>query len=488
MNHIIGKVVSCGAIILYCLNLPIEVWFLLENIFIVGMIPGIGIPDVWTISHVLDSFVKAMNKFRAPGKRLPTHRHPESVPVQSRVLPLLADLGAIRKVAGFMAHNAILFCSFCLVIIDNIDDLNYASWTYRDGATVKQQGRDWKAETTKTAKEELAKENGVRWTPMHNLFGWDPVEHTILGFMHNSLHGHAEHLLRMLWGIGRQGYVAKDLVEQRKEEQFSESDASEASEELPGLAEELETSPEWRRTLVPSTAADDDMDIDSGEGSTTPTPENPGDLDMGNEEDEDDQDEDYFPADFDFDGAGAFDFTPEQLGIIRTCIKDVQLPTWVGRPPINLGEAAHGKLKAQELLILFIVIFPLIIPELWWNQGDIPTRLLDNFYHLVACLNIIASYETSNAEANRYMDHFIRYRTSMCQLFTRFDTLPNHHFAMHNRDLLKHWGPLAVLSEFPGERLNGEFGKVKTNKRICERYPSDLLSCEANTPTQMTWT
>jgi hypothetical protein len=51
---------------------------------------------------------------------------------------------------------------------------------------------------------------------MHNLFGWDPVEHTILGFMHNSLHGHAEHLLRMLWGIGRQGYVAKDLVEQRK--------------------------------------------------------------------------------------------------------------------------------------------------------------------------------------------------------------------------------------------------------------------------------
>jgi hypothetical protein len=57
LQYIKGPVVSCGAIVLYCLSLPIESRFLLENIFIVGLIP-IGLPDVWTISHILLAFEK----------------------------------------------------------------------------------------------------------------------------------------------------------------------------------------------------------------------------------------------------------------------------------------------------------------------------------------------------------------------------------------------------------------------------------------------
>ncbi|KAF8223397.1 hypothetical protein L208DRAFT_1317027 [Tricholoma matsutake] len=41
-------------------------------------------------------------------------------------------------------------------------------------------------------------------------------------------------------------------------------------------------------------------------------------------------------------------------------------PTWIQRPPTNLGEPSHGKLKAQEYLTLFTCIFPLIIPEFWY--------------------------------------------------------------------------------------------------------------------------
>ncbi|KAJ6497971.1 hypothetical protein C8R47DRAFT_972276, partial [Mycena vitilis] len=463
-NKIAGKVISCGAIILYCLNLPIEIRFLLENIFILGMIPGQGMPDTWTISHIFDSFVKAMNKYKAPGKLTVTHHHPEGVLVQSRVVPLLADLGAIRKVAGFLAHNAIQFCSFCVLPITDIDNLDYGSWTYRDGQTVKRQGREWKALIYIKDKDTKSKETGVRWTPVHDFWGWDPVAHIVLGFMHNSLEGLAEHHLRVLWGIGRHARIKQDLADQKKAEQFYESDASEASQDLDNLAAESRSSA--------ASVADDEMEIDvdhtESSASTTPTPENPGDLYMGNEDDDEDDEEDYVPPDFDSD---VFNFTPEELEMIRECIKNVQLPTWVGRPPTNLGEASHGKLKAQELLILFTVIFPLIIPELWWNQGDVATRLLDNFYSLVACTNIISSYSASNAEADRYMAHLVNYRTLLRQLFSQFNSMPNHHFAMHNKDLLKFWGPLAVLSEFPGERMNGEFGKVATNKRI---YDMDL--------------
>ncbi|KAK7058235.1 hypothetical protein R3P38DRAFT_2496785 [Favolaschia claudopus] len=37
---------------------------------------------------------------------------------------------------------------------------------------------------------------------------------------------------------------------------------------------------------------------------------------------------------------------------------------------------------------------------------------------------------------------------------------------MHNEQLLKYWGPLAGLSEFPGERINGMLQKVKTNRHL----------------------
>ncbi|KAJ7243315.1 hypothetical protein C8J57DRAFT_1191865 [Mycena rebaudengoi] len=154
--------------------------------------------------------------------------------------------------------------------------------------------------------------------------------------------------------------------------------------------------------------------------------------------------------------------------MIRSCIRDVKLPTWVGRPPSNLGEASHGKLKAQELLVLFTVIFPLIIPEIWWKEGNTETRLLENFHDLVACTNIISSFSTSDSEADRDMEHYIRYRTSKDELFPDFPSVPNHHFAMHNGDQMKFWGPLPLLSEFPGERMNGMLGKIKTNRHLGE--------------------
>ncbi|KAJ7362811.1 hypothetical protein DFH08DRAFT_683351 [Mycena albidolilacea] len=110
-RKIAGKTVSCGAIILYCLNLPVEVRFLLKNIFILGMIPAPSAPDVWTISHILVAVSKIFIDFADPGKLIATFRNPNGVLVAARLLPLLADLQAIRKIAGYMAVNAICFCS-----------------------------------------------------------------------------------------------------------------------------------------------------------------------------------------------------------------------------------------------------------------------------------------------------------------------------------------------------------------------------------------
>ncbi|KAJ7083285.1 hypothetical protein C8R43DRAFT_909535 [Mycena crocata] len=161
-----------------------------------------------------------------------------------------------------------------------------------------------------------------------------------------------------------------------------------------------------------------------------------------------------------------FNFTSAQLGSIRNCIKRISLPTWVARPPINLGDATHGKLKAHEYLILFTVILPLIIPELWWKKGNQELALLQNFHNLMACTNIVSSFSTSKAQADRYTDHYVKYREALPRLFpVNFHSVSNQHLAMHNAQQMKFWGPLPALSEFAGERMNGMLQDVKTNRR-----------------------
>lgn len=458
-----GKVVSCGAIILYCLNLPPEIRFLPENVFIVGMMPAPHSPTIWTISHILVSFQRAIAEFDLPGKIIATHSHPGGITIALRLIPLIADLQAIRKVAGFLSHAAGLFCSFCNCHKDDIEDLDYNSWQMRNGATVRAQAMEWQNLVTVTAKETLARQTGVRWTPMHNFPYWNPAKYVVLGFMHNFLEGILAFQLRALWGIGRTKEMLKSITQILDDESSSSIDTDELVQESQDLEIEAEHASQ-HESATGLTENFDHMDVDDEGGEVdderepTPMPQ----LFIPLDDEGDEIDEDFVPLDVET----AFDFTPEQLGNIRNCILHVLLPASSDRPPPNLGEASHGKLKAHELLVLFTVILPLIIPELWWKGNEVETKRLQSFCDLVASTNIISAYSTSNVDADKYMYHYVKYRASIQDLHPGFKSMPNHHYAMHGGDQLKFWGPLSLLSEFPGERMNGDFGQIKTNKHL----------------------
>jgi hypothetical protein len=156
-----------------------------------------------TISHIIQPFVNSVLKYSVtPGKHVPTFQHPEGIPMQIKIAPLIADLEASRKASGFMAHGATFFCSICLCTSNQVEDLNLQSWTLRKGAEVWEQAQVWLNIATKGGREVQAQATGVRWSPLHSLPYWDPVKHVMLGFMHNWLEGILKHQLHMLWGIG----------------------------------------------------------------------------------------------------------------------------------------------------------------------------------------------------------------------------------------------------------------------------------------------
>ncbi|KAG9226079.1 hypothetical protein CCMSSC00406_0004990 [Pleurotus cornucopiae] len=239
-NKIAGKVISCGAIVLYCLSLPLAVRFLPENTFIIGMMPGPGMPNVQTISHILISVQKAIGEFDLPGKLLPTFRFPNHTTVAARIIPLIADLQAIRKVAGYASHAANLFCSFCKCVKDDVEDLAHHTWHLRTGAEVHHQAEEWHNAVTVAKKEEIVKKTGVRWTPLHNLPYWNPVSHVMLGYMHNFLEGVLQYQLRSLWGIGRSKSATTQATLHDTEDTVSEAEISESQDELDGLSQEAE--------------------------------------------------------------------------------------------------------------------------------------------------------------------------------------------------------------------------------------------------------
>jgi len=343
-----------------------------------------------------------------------------------------------------------------------------SAFTNRNGTEVLQQAQAWLNMTTKTERERQATATGVRWTSLHRLPYRDPVRHIILGFMHNWLEGILQHQLRKLWGIGRDDAAEKSLVAIDQEEHYSQSDVSESEDELEQLWIEAQEAASGTLALPPSSPS---PSIDNE--SSTPTPRATTvslmDISMDIDDEAHDPDPDYVPD----HTQASFHFAKQELNMLWHCIQYATLPTWKGRPPINLGQMSHGKLKAHEYLTLFADIFPLIIPEIWFNAhsttyvDSLEHKMLDSFYHLVASTNIIASFKTSNAEAESYTQHYIAYRASIQELFTDFASLPNHHYAMHNELLLKYWGPLAGLSEFPGERINGMLQKIKTNRHLC---------------------
>jgi len=201
-NKIAGKSVSCGAIMMFCLNLPYELQHLPENTYFASITPPPKEPSVTTITAVTDPIINHLCGMW-DGRTVHTHRHPEGIQQCVALLPAIGDLLAMHKALGFAgiaSHNN--FCSFCKLQLVNIDDLDINSYIHRGGLEVLVAAECWRNATTQKDHKKLVKESGVRWSSLNRLPYWDPVRHTVLGVMHNWLEGILQHQARQKWGIG----------------------------------------------------------------------------------------------------------------------------------------------------------------------------------------------------------------------------------------------------------------------------------------------
>jgi hypothetical protein len=104
---------SVGCIFMVCLNLPREERFKVENVIVVGLMPGPHEPNEQTINHFLAPMVDELQQLWQ-GVSMFSFAAQFNVQVRAALLCVACDIPATRKVAGFVSHNATRGCNKCL--------------------------------------------------------------------------------------------------------------------------------------------------------------------------------------------------------------------------------------------------------------------------------------------------------------------------------------------------------------------------------------
>ena len=196
---------SVGAIYLACMNLPPNIRYDCDNLFLAGIIPGPTHPSMEEINPILTPLVDDfLNLWYSGVHYTATPRHPTGKICKCALIPLICDILAARQTAGFARHNHQYFCSFCLLKLGNIEDLDWWAWPARSCDEHRSCAQRWRNARSMKEREQIYNEAGVQWSELLRLPYWDPTKHTALDPMHalflNAFGTHVE----KIWGVNRE--------------------------------------------------------------------------------------------------------------------------------------------------------------------------------------------------------------------------------------------------------------------------------------------
>lgn len=191
------------AIYMVLLNLPPDLRYHPENTYLAGVIPGPGKPSKEEINHFSRLIVDDLLEFWFPGVIYSrTASNTSEVLVLGALIPIVCDLPAARQISGFGSHSARSLCSVCLIEKDDIENFNKSSWNYRLYEEHLSFAKLWRDAESRSQREALFKEHGVRWSEFLRLPYWNPMRFTVVDTMHAHNLGNLKFHIHRVWGLG----------------------------------------------------------------------------------------------------------------------------------------------------------------------------------------------------------------------------------------------------------------------------------------------
>lgn len=197
-----GRAASISGIYLVCLNLPPEIRYKVENVFLVGIVPGPHEPSTHQVNHMLRPLVDDLLSLWSPGMYLKrTTKYPDGRLVKGALIPVVCDLPAARRVAGLGGHVCTRFCSECLLNLADINDLDTSTWVPRNCDDHRRHAAAWRDAPTHEKRNEVFKAYGAKWSELLRLPYWDPTWFVIIDSMHAFYLRLFSRHVREVWGM-----------------------------------------------------------------------------------------------------------------------------------------------------------------------------------------------------------------------------------------------------------------------------------------------
>lgn len=229
-NRRAGASISSGVLFMACLNLPPEVRYKRENIYLAGVLPGPKSPSIDEVNHYLEPLIPELLELWLRGVAYSrTALHAEGRLVRGALIPVVADLGAVRKTTGHASHSATYFCSFCQLKKRDINQVDHTKWPRRDCKTFRELAESWRAASSHKERNRIFKAYGVRYSVLLELPYWKPSRFVVLDTMHNLFLGLFQRHCRKIFGMN---IAVEEGNIHGEEQEVSEEDLARAVEEL----------------------------------------------------------------------------------------------------------------------------------------------------------------------------------------------------------------------------------------------------------------
>ena len=193
-NKQAGKKKSVGLISMVCLNLPPELRYKPENMFLFGVVPGPHEPPLDCLNHYLSYLIDELLKFWHTGicySRTNTFYFGRVV--RCALICLVCDLPAARKTNGFASLKHSEMCSICRCKskpkTDILNDSFTKIWERRTGEEIRNSAQLYLDAANEKERNDTVHTTGIRWSELYRLPYFDPSRFVVVDAMHNLFLG-----------------------------------------------------------------------------------------------------------------------------------------------------------------------------------------------------------------------------------------------------------------------------------------------------------
>lgn len=192
---------TIGALYLVILNLPREERYKIENVILVGIIPGPKEPSLTINAYLAPLVLELQDAYKGLIITTSVDSVERRVCIRAVIGCVTCDIPASRKLCGFLSHGANMGCNKCTKAFPSIGpgSRNYAgfdreNWIMRSVENHKEHCKELFTATNKAELHNLESKYGIRFSLLMQLPLFDPIRFTVIDPMHNLLLGTAKHV------------------------------------------------------------------------------------------------------------------------------------------------------------------------------------------------------------------------------------------------------------------------------------------------------